>query len=91
MRRTRRRSDILTGGRILGVALVLLGPVLVLAGDKSPAATASRSVLWQKSAELVAEGEFSGATDAIRQIAPGSELVGEVRAWLEEYEAKQIK
>ena len=91
MRRTRRRSDVLTGSRILGVALVLLGPALGMASDKSPAATASRSALWRKSADLVAKGEFSGATDAIRQIAPGSELVGEVRAWLEEYEAKQIK
>jgi len=77
------------------VRLVALG-CLTLAmaqggfGDETRQVSAiAQDRLWRETIDLAKHGHFERATDTIRQVRGGGELIETVRTWLEEYEAKQ--
>ncbi|MGB2986465.1 MAG: S41 family peptidase [Phycisphaerae bacterium] len=80
-------------GGVLGTVLLAAAMVFAVgvarADQSRQATTLSQDQLWQRTIDLVAQGDFKGATDTIKQVQPRGELTEGVRAWLEEYEAKQ--
>jgi len=68
---------------------VLAVSVSASASDTRQASAVSPEALWRRTVDHVARGEFEQATDAVRKIDAGDEITTRVRAWLEDFRAKQ--
>ena len=80
-------------GRLLGWALCAWGALiangLAYGDDTHQAGKLSPEQLWRQTVDLVERGEFHRATDTVRRIETGDRIPGQVRTWLEEFQAKQ--
>lgn len=75
---------------LVAVAATVTFSGLPVMADGSPQARATnRNELWKRSVDLVEEGDFKQAADAVRKLGEGSAVTDQVRAWLDEYSAKQ--
>jgi carboxyl-terminal processing protease len=72
------------------IASILLC-LIARATDVRSANSTSRDELWREGIQLVEQGNFTRAHDAIKQISAGGQLTDKVRTWLAEYEEKQAK
>jgi len=88
MRRTSQRvRDIVWSVIVCGSVLAV--SVSARASDTRQASAASPERLWRQTIDHVARGEFEQATDAVRKLDAGDEVTTRVRAWLEDFKAKQ--
>lgn len=70
-------------------SLILPPPSTTFAEPVAIASAAKSDELWKKSVDLVAKGEFAAASDAVKQLESGGQLIERVRGWLTEYQSKQ--
>ncbi|UCE62277.1 MAG: PDZ domain-containing protein [Phycisphaerales bacterium] len=82
-------------GKRLGLFAVALGSLfagsMAAAEDTRQASAVKSDELWRQGVQLVEKGEFKLARDTMQRIPAGRQLTDQVRAWLEEYEAKQAE
>ena len=89
MQPIRQRAWGIPGG-VLGGWAVLFTVGVAHADDLKQVDPVSQNDLLKRGIDLVTQGNFEDATEAIKQIHSGGRLVEQVRGWLDEYEAKQV-
>ncbi len=88
MRRSHRSAGRMFRGTVLAwVAVATTSAVHSVDAPRADARSMEQS--WRQTLDRATQGDFSGATDAIREVQEGHALTDQVRSWLEEYEAQQ--